>query len=136
MIERNTYGRWASRTGRNIVTWLLAAGAIVAMLTEGRTALAGTETAQEWLKKGGVVIDVRSAEEFRQKHLPDAVNIPVDRLSEEVPKKYPDKKKLLLLHCLSGGRSARGANLLKKLGYENVMNLGSYTHAQELLKEK
>ena len=52
-----------------------------------------------------LVIDVRTEAEFREQHLPGALNIPLDRLSEEIARHAPDKSKPLLLHCRSGARS-------------------------------
>jgi rhodanese-related sulfurtransferase len=47
----------------------------------------------------------------------------------------PNKEQPLLLHCLSGTRSAAGEDTLKRMGYQNVLNLGSYGRAQKILSE-
>ena len=79
------------------------------------------------------MIDVRSEAEFRERHLPNAINIPLNRLGDEIGRYAPNKEQPLLLHCLSGTRSAMGASALKKLGYRNVSNLGSYARAEKIL---
>ena len=89
--------------------------------------------AQALHKQGAKVIDVRTEAEFREQHLPGAVNIPLDRLSEEIARHAPDKSKPLLLHCRSGARSGMGTGTLKKLGYNHVFNLGSYGQAESVL---
>ncbi|MCX6922829.1 MAG: rhodanese-like domain-containing protein [Verrucomicrobia bacterium] len=93
------------------------------------------ETAREWLKKGALVIDVRSESEFQERHLPGAINIPLNRLGEEIARRAPNKEQALLLHCLSGTRSGMGTSALKKMGYQNVFNLGSYGRAEKILSE-
>lgn len=80
------------------------------------------------------MIDVRTEAEYREQHLPGTINIPLDRLREEMGKRAPDKEKPLLLHCRSGARSGRGASVLKKMGYRNVLNLGSYGSAEKILE--
>jgi len=91
------------------------------------------EAAQEYLRQGAKVIDVRSAEEYREHHLPNAVNIPLNELERRIAKEAPDKVTVLLLHCLSGGRSAVGVRLLKRLGCTKVFNLGSLARAEKIV---
>src|ERR1035441_3226571 len=79
------------------------------------------------------VIDVRSQGEFQERHLPAAENIPLDRLREEIARLAPNVEQPLLLHCLSGTRSGMGKAQLKKMGYRNVFNLGSYGRAEKIL---
>jgi phage shock protein E len=71
-------------------------------------------------------IDVRSAEEFTQGHLPNAVNIPHTEISEKIAAVTADKKAHIQLYCRSGRRSALAEEQLKALGYENVSNAGGY----------
>ena len=59
------------------------------------------------------ILDVRTPEEFNRKHLPDAVNIPVDELSgrvDELPENRP-----LLIYCRSGIRAENAARMLEPL---------------------
>lgn len=117
----------------HLVTWLILAGAVAAFLLLKRLTLVRPSTAREWLKRGGLVIDVRSEGEFQSRHLPAAVNIPLDRLRDEIARRAPDKERPLLLHCLSGTRSGMAKALLKKMGYRNVFNLGSRGRAERIL---
>ena len=117
----------------DMVTWIIIAGIVVAFVIMKSLTQASPATAREWLNKGALVIDVRTEAEYREKHLPGTINIPLDRLSDEIGKRAPDKEKPLLLHCRSGARSGRGTSTLKKMGYRNVLNLGSYGSAEKLL---
>jgi phage shock protein E len=117
------------------LTWMLIGVAIAAFLVLKRLTLVGPETAREWWKKGAKVIDVRSEAEFQERHLPGAINIPLSRLSDEIVRCAPDKEQTILLHCLSGGRSGIGKGVLKRMGYRNAFNLGSYRRAEKILAE-
>ena len=99
-----------------------------------RFSLVSVGAARKLLAGGALVIDVRSPEEFRCGHLPDAVNIPLSELRENLPRHVKDKNQTLLLHCLSGGRSAMAQRHVKSLGYLNVFNLGSYCRAKQILE--
>ena len=70
--------------------------------------------------EGARIIDVRSAVEYAEGHIPGAVNIPLNQIPLlDAPKDAP-----LFLYCRSGARSARGCKALEKLGFTNVSNLG------------
>ena len=133
MINVNDRTVRPRRAYMNIVTWMVIAGAVAAFVLVKRASLVGTDPARAWLKKGAIVIDVRSAGEFQERHLPAAINIPLDQLAEEIARRAPDKAQPLRLHCLSGTRSGTGTGLLKKMGYQNVFNLGSYGRAETIL---
>jgi phage shock protein E len=95
--------------------------------------LVGPAAACDWLKKGAIVIDVRSEGEFQERHLPGAINIPLGQLGKEIARRAPDKEQPLLLHCLSGARSGMCRRILKQAGYSHVFNLGSYERAEKIL---
>ena len=114
-------------------TWTIIGVAVAAFLLLKRLALVRPEAARNWLKQGARVIDVRSEGEFKGGHLPGAVNIPLGRLRDDIARVAPDKDQPLLLHCLSGTRSGMGKAQLKKLGYRNVFNLGSYGRAERIV---
>jgi phage shock protein E len=115
------------------ITWITIGGAVAAVLVFKRLTLVRPGTAREWLRKGARVIDVRSEGEFRGGHLPGSINIPLDRLRDEIARFAPDKEQALLLHCLSGTRSGMAKALLTKTGYRQVFNLGSYGRAEKIL---
>ena len=88
---------------------------------------------REKLKQGAAVIDVRTVEEYQARHLTNVVNIPLDQVKEGVTKKYPEKSKVLLLHCRSGRRSGIAEKELRAIGYTNVFNIGSYEQAERVV---
>ncbi len=113
--------------------WIVVGAGVVAFLILKRVALIRPAKAREALDAGAIVIDVRSEAEFQKEHLPSALNIPLNRLGEEIYRQVPDKDRAVLLHCLSGGRSGIGKGILNRLGYRNVFNLGSYGRAAKII---
>ena len=77
-----------------------------------------------------VLIDVRSADEFASGHLRGAVNIPHDRITDEIGSVAADKSARIILYCRSGRRADTALNTLKAAGYENVTNYGGLEDAQ------
>ncbi|MHB0958638.1 MAG: DUF4395 family protein [Pirellulaceae bacterium] len=88
------------------------------------------QLAQRLLKEGAFVIDVRTPQEFAERHLDIAVNHPLENLPNEL-NRLP--RGALLLHCKSGMRSNMATRLLKKNGFTNVHNLGSFDRAQSIV---
>ncbi len=70
------------------------------------------------------LVDVRTAEEFAEGHIPGAVNIDVyasdfiDRCKASL-----DLSRPVAVYCRSGKRSASAALQLKKAGFKAVLNL-------------
>ena len=75
-------------------------------------------------ESGYIILDVRTPEEFADKHIPGAVNIPNETIgAEEIPE-LPDKDQLILVYCRSGNRSKQASEKLAALGYTNVVEFG------------
>ena len=86
------------------------------------------------LQAGAKVVDVRSPEEFDSGHVNGAVNIPLDELGQRIARIAPDKSAPLLIHCLSGGRSAIATNSLRRSGYTRAQNLGGLGRAKRIVE--
>ena len=75
-------------------------------------------------ESGYIILDVRTPEEFADKHITGAVNIPNETIgTEEIPE-LPDKDQLILVYCRSGNRSKQTSEKLAALGYTNVVEFG------------
>jgi rhodanese-related sulfurtransferase len=83
------------------------------------------------LARGAQVVDVRSKGEFRGQAHPRAVNIPMDQL--ETRAKELDKARPVLVCCETGSRSGFGVSVLKRAGFTEVANLGSWRRLHGLL---
>lgn len=80
---------------------------------------------KELLKqKNTFLLDVRTLEEYKEKHIPKAHLIPLQVLQQEIEKKVTDKNQPIVIYCRSGSRSASGAKILKKLGYTTIYDMG------------
>ena len=114
---------------------ILAAGLVfVAWFAVRRVALIPLRQARELLARGATVIDVRSPAEFNSGHVPNAINLPLDTLTERIQAVVKDQDAPVLLHCLSGGRSALARRRLRRLGYSRAYNLGSLDRAQRVVE--
>ena len=71
-----------------------------------------------------IILDVRTQEEFIEKHIEDALLIPDYELEKLAKSKLPDKNKKILVYCRSGNRSKSAARLLIDMGYTNVYDFG------------
>ena len=87
------------------------------------TADINTSVAECETNVGAVLLDVRTAEEYRNGHIDGSVNIPLDRISS-VENTVNNKSTPLYVYCLSGGRSGQAVSYLKQIGYTNVKNIG------------
>ena len=118
-------------------TWIVVVGGVIAaVFLLKRVSFVSAKIARQHLAEGALVIDVRSPEEFRGGHVPNAVNIPLRELHAQLPHHVKSKSHVLLLHCLSGGRSGIAKLQIKGMGYPNVFNLGSYGRAESILTGK
>ena len=78
----------------------------------------------ELKRKGALLIDVRSATEFASGNAPGTLNIPLQELGSrlaEIPKSTP-----VVLCCASGTRSGMAKLVLKKNGFQQVYNVGTW----------
>jgi phage shock operon rhodanese pspE len=110
----------------------LAAAFAVPVAAQAAAAKPVEKTAAQPAKAKGIWIDVRTPEEFKEGHLKDAVNIPVDQIGARIGSVSPDKSAPVNLYCRSGRRSEAALQELKKMGYTNVTNHGGY---QDLLQK-
>lgn len=83
------------------------------------------EEAKEKMETEDVtIVDVRTLQEYREGHVPEAVNIPNEEIGESEPELLSDKDAVLLIYCRSGRRSREAAEKLVKLGYSRVYDFG------------
>ena len=69
-----------------------------------------------------VIVDVRTRDEYHNKHLAGAINIPLDDIDT-----FPDtvdKNMKVIVYCQSGNRSSQAAEKLVEMGYLYVYDMG------------
>lgn len=114
---------------------------MVAAAKEIITEIAVSEFRNIYTNNDLFIIDVRTAEEFKDGAVPGAVNIPRGVLEFRVGKKeiwesahknQPDKDDSIVVYCRTGGRAALSAKALMQLGYKNVKSVeGGWVAWQE-----
>ena len=71
-----------------------------------------------------IILDVRSASEFAQGHIPGAILLPDYDIKDRADYVLTDTYALILVYCRSGNRSRAATSLLLSMGYENVYDFG------------
>ena len=84
------------------------------------------EKAKEMMENIGefVLLDARSEEEFSEGHIPGAIVIPHDEISERAESEIPEKDVPVFVYCRSGRRSKIAAEELVSLGYSEIYEFG------------
>ncbi len=86
---------------------------------------ATSSPARELIAKGGILLDVRTPEEFTAGHLPGAINIPVQQFSSRMGELGNDPARPVVLYCRSGARSAMAASMLRSAGFQRVLDIST-----------
>ena len=84
-----------------------------------------------------LVVDVRRETEFADGHLKDALNLPLEEMTDVIYIAQFEDNQNLYVHCAGGYRSVIAASLLKKQGIHNLRNvLGGWGKIKEQEKLK
>lgn len=73
--------------------------------------------------RAGLILDVRSHEEFAEGHVPGAVNIPYDQLGSRLAEISSHKDREIVLYCKSGKRAGIAAKTLEAAGFSKLLHL-------------
>ena len=87
------------------------------------------------MSEGAVILDVRSHGEYVSGHINGSINIPVNKLSENL-NKLKSKNKPIITCCASGMRSASAKGILESKGYTKVINGGSWQSLEKKVNSK
>jgi phage shock protein E len=86
---------------------------------------------KELVKQGAVIIDVRTAAEYKSGHLAGSINIELEKVNKLLVD-FKKKHKPVIAVCRSGNRSGVAVNILKAAGIE-AYNGGAWNHLQRKL---
>jgi len=89
------------------------------------------DEAQERMKNGAVLIDVREDNEFDAAHAAGARHMGRGIIERDIVQTVPEKDTELILYCGGGYRSALATDNLQKMGYTNVWSMAGGWHAWE-----
>jgi len=84
------------------------------------------------INEGAIVVDVRTEDEYNEKHIDGSLLLPLDSISEDTVLNVIDSKDTpIILYCRSGNRSSQALVKLEALGYTKVYDLGSIDNWKE-----
>ncbi len=86
------------------------------------------------IREGAFLVDVRTPGEFSSGSVKGAVNIPLDKISSQLPK-FRGKKSIVVF-CRSGSRSGQAQNILKQNGFQNVVNGGTWQQVNQAANDQ
>ena len=73
---------------------------------------------------GAILLDVRSQDEYDERHINGSTLIPVAELESRL-NELPDKGAVIIVYCRAGARSASACDILITNGYTNVRDMQS-----------
>lgn len=106
---------------KKLLMLLILTLCITACSDNGYKIITSTE-AQDLLKDGALLIDVRTTKEHDEYYIKDSINIPLDNI-KGLTELVEDKETIIILYCQTGKRSKDAAKELAKLGYQNLYSL-------------
>ncbi|NQY08314.1 MAG: MBL fold metallo-hydrolase [Flavobacteriales bacterium] len=74
---------------------------------------------KEW--STGVVLDVRTASEYEEQHVVGAINRPLDSIDDWIGELNNDE--ICFVHCKSGYRSMVASSILRKNGFDKIVDV-------------
>jgi phage shock protein E len=84
------------------------------------------------IQNGGIIVDVRTKDEYERGHIKGSINIPLNVLSGNMSKLKKDGA--IITCCASSMRSASAKRTLKSSGFSQVYNGGGWMSLQNKIK--
>ena len=81
---------------------------------------------KELINSGALLLDVRTEGEYAGGHAKNSKNIPLDKLGAALSKM--NKEQNIVVVCASGMRSGNAVNIMKRNGFTNCYNGGSWVN--------
>ena len=97
----------------------------------GRKSPEELQTIAQSIADGARLVDVRTPMEFGAGHIDGAVNIPLSGLQGSTSI-LGEQNSAIVVYCRSGSRSRTATQMLSRMGYENVLDLGAISNGKRL----
>ncbi|MEY8001066.1 rhodanese-like domain-containing protein [Clostridium sp. Mt-5] len=81
-----------------------------------------------------LLIDVRTHREFHKGHILNSKNIPIEHFKDTIKKMQLDLNSVIVVYCKCGIKSAKASNILRKLGFKKIYDLGGIDNWHHRLK--
>ncbi|MCZ2405467.1 MAG: sulfurtransferase [Burkholderiales bacterium 68-12] len=104
-------------------------GLLLPMLKSGANGLSPAAAVLLVNREKGVLIDVCGPDEYAERHVGGAKNVPVNDIEARLPAVVKNKSVPVVMVCASGARATRAAIMARRMGYENVQVLAGGTKA-------
>lgn len=88
----------------------------------------------EEIRKGAIILDVRTENEYRMGHIDGSVNISLGTIRERYIEL--DSSKTYITCCSHGLRSVKVEIILKEKGFKNVYNGGAWIDLEKIINAK
>lgn len=118
---------------RNVIAFLIGGAALLQLATSHKPTppevsdipQLDLQNAKEWIAAGAIVLDVRGDEQFKFRHIPVAVLIPVDVLQAAIPAwLLAAKEKQIVVYCGDGvAHGPQATRILVQAGFQHAANL-------------
>ncbi|OFZ20660.1 MAG: hypothetical protein A2X94_04065 [Bdellovibrionales bacterium GWB1_55_8] len=102
---------------------LLVLFSFITLTASAAERISGAQARELIRAEGAVLVDVRSPDEFRERHLAGAMHFPLPTLSIDLYH-FGAFDRPIVVYCRSGRRSAEAAGILEHAGYSRVYDLG------------
>ena len=90
------------------------------------------EAKEKIINDGAILLDVRTEEEYEESHIDGAVLLSLDKISEDTVSEVVDRKdRPIIVYCRSGNRSQQAQEILNRLGYTKIYDLGAMSNWKE-----
>ena len=115
---------------RNVAAFMLILSILLAGCGAQKDSPSYQRISQEEAKKmmdaqEVIVLDVREQSEYDEKHIPEAVLLPVGTITKDTASAViPNLDSVVLVYCRSGNRSQTASSALAELGYSCVYEFG------------
>lgn len=90
------------------------------------------EAKEKIINDGAILLDVRTKEEYDEKHIDGASLLPLDTIDiDSISQIVSEKDTPIIVYCRSGNRSKQAREKLIALGYSKVYDLGAMSNWKE-----
>lgn len=87
------------------------------------------EAKEKIINDGAILLDVRTKEEYDEKHIDGASLLPLDTIDiDSISQIVSEKDTPIIVYCRSGNRSKQAREKLIALGYSKVYDLGAMSN--------
>jgi len=108
-----------------VVAAVLVASAAYVLMARDDAPYGDVSVEQAWSliqdRPNLVILDVRTAAEYEEGHIPGAVNIPVQEIEERLGELDPSSE--YLVYCRTGNRSSVAVQVMKAAGLDRVYHM-------------